>query len=105
MNGRIRIMAPVIAASVLAAACGGPTAEREVAAGPQFGSCGVPMEGTFRVGPVRSEYVTMRDGVRIALDVILPDSVPAEGVPTVLVMTRYWRATEGQAPTTMQKFW
>jgi predicted acyl esterase len=40
----------------------------------------------------------MRDGVRIAVDVILPEPVPAGGVPTILVMTRYWRATEGQKP-------
>jgi len=41
----------------------------------------------------------MRDGVRIAVDTVLPESVP-EGSrsPTVLVMTRYWRAEEGRDP-------
>jgi putative CocE/NonD family hydrolase len=41
----------------------------------------------------------MRDGVRIAVDVVLPDGVP-EGrrIPTVLNMTRYWRAEEGRDP-------
>ena len=47
----------------------------------------------------------MRDGVRIALDVVLPDG-PAEGtrVPTILTMTRYWRSGEGEGPNSLQQF-
>jgi putative CocE/NonD family hydrolase len=33
----------------------------------------------------------MRDGVRIAIDVWLPDQVPAGGLPTAMRGTRYWR--------------
>jgi uncharacterized protein len=55
--------------------------------------------GTFAVAPVRSLYVTMRDGVRIALDVLLPSPMPTDGkLPTVLIMTRYWRSTVGSEP-------
>jgi len=43
-----------------------------------------------------SVYVTMRDGVRIAIDVTLPHPLPSdETIPTILEMTRYWRAIEG----------
>jgi predicted acyl esterase len=47
----------------------------------------------------------MRDGVRIALDVILPQGLP-EGtrVPTILTMTRYWRSWEGAEPDARQRF-
>jgi putative CocE/NonD family hydrolase len=41
-----------------------------------------------------SQYVTMRDGVRIAVDVHIPSEGPAqEKFPTVLVMTPYHRAS------------
>ena len=36
--------------------------------------------------------VTMRDGVRLAVDVILPDPLRAQRVPVILVQTRYWRS-------------
>jgi len=43
----------------------------------------------------QSLYVTMRDGVRIAIDVWLPsDLEPGEKIPTVMRATRYWRALE-----------
>jgi len=47
----------------------------------------------------------MRDGARIALDVVLPEGLP-EGarVPTVLTMTRYWRSWEGDGVNMMQRF-
>ena len=42
-------------------------------------------------GPYESYYVTMRDGVRIALDIMLPPPERYDlsaGVPCVLVQTR-----------------
>jgi putative CocE/NonD family hydrolase len=71
----------------------------------QFGSCEKAVEGPYEAGPVRSLYVPMRDGVRIALDVVLPEGI-AEGtrVPTILTMTRYWRSWEGDAPNSRQRF-
>lgn len=75
------------------------------AAGYTFGDCGRSFQGSYQTGPVRSLYVSMRDGIRIALDVILPEGLP-EGatVPAVLVMTRYWRAGEGEGPNATQAF-
>ncbi|KAI9005155.1 hydrolase CocE/NonD family protein [Hyaloraphidium curvatum] len=42
---------------------------------------------------VTSLYLPMRDGVRIAVDVLLPSPLPdTEKLPTLMVMTRYWRS-------------
>ena len=42
-----------------------------------------------------SQYLTMRDGVKIAVDLYLPDGLePGQVVPTILHQTRYWRAIE-----------
>ncbi len=80
----------------------GPAQE---AVGYQFGSCGVPFEGPYEVGPVRSLYVPMRDGVGIALDVVLPQGLqPGARVPTILTMTRYWRSWEEDGPNDFQQF-
>jgi uncharacterized protein len=47
----------------------------------------------------RSLYLTMRDGVRIAIDVVLPKALPAgEKLPTIMNMTRYWRSHQGDKP-------
>lgn len=51
----------------------------------------------YKVGPLESVYVTMRDGVKIALDIVRP---AGDGAGTkrgaILVMTRYWRGIKGQ---------
>jgi putative CocE/NonD family hydrolase len=40
-------------------------------------------------------YVTMRDGVRIAIDVWLPEGIePGQKIPAIMRSTRYWRAAE-----------
>jgi putative CocE/NonD family hydrolase len=49
----------------------------------------VPTPGATR----RSLHLTMRDGVRIAVDLHLPDLTDHRRVPTCLRSTRYWRAT------------
>jgi len=43
-----------------------------------------------RVGAPRSLYVAMRDGCRLALDIYLPPDA-AERVPTILILTPYYR--------------
>ena len=65
-----------------------------------FPSCGVAPEGRYSTGPARSLYLRMRDGVQIAVDVVLPEDLP-EGrrIPAILIMTRYWRAEEGREPS------
>ena len=42
----------------------------------------------------QSQYVEMSDGTRLAVDVWLPRPRPAEGVPTILRLGRYWRDYE-----------
>ncbi len=44
-------------------------------------------------------YVPMRDGVPLAVDVLLPKNLPAgEKIPAILIYTRYWRLMELRAP-------
>lgn len=51
---------------------------------------------------IESRYLTMRDGVRVAIDVTLPADLPASGrVPTVLTGTRYWRSASGSPAAEM----
>ncbi|MEM7705322.1 MAG: CocE/NonD family hydrolase [Pseudomonadota bacterium] len=47
-----------------------------------------------------STYVTMPDGVRIAVDVWLPGLLNEEvGIPAIVEFTRYWRATAMDPPS------
>ncbi len=41
---------------------------------------------------VSRPQVAMRDGVKLAIDAILPEPTPASRVPVVLYQTRYWRS-------------
>jgi hypothetical protein len=48
---------------------------------------------------MKSLYITMRDGVKIAVDVALPKNLPSESkIPTLILQTRYWRANEFRVP-------
>ena len=48
----------------------------------------------------RSLYLTMRDGVKIAVQLVLPKDLPADAkIPAILNMTRYWRAQQGAQPS------
>jgi putative CocE/NonD family hydrolase len=60
----------------------------------------------YKDANVSSLYLTMRDGVRVAVDVVLPKDVPAGArLPCVVQFTRYRRAREGQTGAdTLQKF-
>jgi putative CocE/NonD family hydrolase len=68
---------------------------------PTFHTCR-PDDTDAASGSQTSYYVTMRDGVRIAVDVLLPARASAAPVPAVLEMTRYWRRAEGSGPTEEQ---
>lgn len=51
-----------------------------------------------------SRYLTMRDGVKIAISVYLPKPLQeGERVPTILHQTRYWRSIEYRWPLSMIK--
>lgn len=96
MFSRIRFVAALL--MVIAAACApvDPNAVSELQ----------PLGVDWRPGPAEygghardSSYLTMRDGVRIAVDVYLPKGL-AEGVkaPAILRATRYWRRWDLRAP-------
>ncbi|MFF2122243.1 CocE/NonD family hydrolase [Kitasatospora sp. NPDC058184] len=68
-----------------------------VAAAAVLGLSVAPAAAAGPSGPaephLRSRYVTMPDGVRLAVDVYLPEGTRAGAdLPTVLVTQRYWRA-------------
>jgi putative CocE/NonD family hydrolase len=48
---------------------------------------------------IYSLYLPMRDNVRLAIDVTLPDGLtPGEKIPALLIQSRYWRSMELRAP-------
>ncbi|MER9026573.1 CocE/NonD family hydrolase [Mesorhizobium sp. M0815] len=60
-----------------------------------FDRCGA-VTTRHKVGPLESTYVTMRDGVKLALDIVRPmDEDARTKRDTILVMTRYWRGISG----------
>jgi uncharacterized protein len=72
----------------------------------RFGNCATPSVSESVDVTVRSVYVPMRDGVKIAVDVALPTNLPPETkIPTLLQMTRYWRSREGDGPSKVERFW
>lgn len=53
---------------------------------------------------VQSIYLTMDDGVRIAVDVHVPIDHPSgDRFPTILEVTRYWRSRGAEAPYTLRR--
>lgn len=50
-----------------------------------------------------SQYVTMRDGTKIAVDVYLPATADRTQRPAILHQTRYWRALEYRWPINVFK--
>lgn len=57
------------------------------------------VEPQFKSVVQKSFYLTMRDGVKIAVQLVLPQDLPADKkLPAILTMTRYWRAKQGGQP-------
>lgn len=57
------------------------------------------VEPRFKAAEQRSFYLAMRDGVKIAVQLVLPKDLPAgQKIPAILNMTRYWRARQGGEP-------
>ena len=55
---------------------------------------------------LRSMYVPMRDGVRLAVDVVLPAGLTAgTRVPAIVNATPYWRGREGTSATNTGRFY
>jgi uncharacterized protein len=54
------------------------------------------IQDRFQPGAIHSYYIPMRDGVRIAVDVVVPvGGLSNQRFPTGLEMTRYWRGGQG----------
>ena len=63
------------------------------------------VEPKYKEFDQRSLYLTMRDGVKIAIDVILPKGLaPGEKIPTIMNMTRYWRAQPGKRQPSFESY-
>ncbi|MDQ3818076.1 MAG: CocE/NonD family hydrolase, partial [Acidobacteriota bacterium] len=63
------------------------------------------VEPQYKEVTVQSLYLPMRDGVRIAVDVVLPKELPQGArIPAIMIMTRYWRATEGKGINGTKRF-
>lgn len=71
------------------------------------GADSVPMFGTYlpkstkvyESHEVQSQYVAMRDGVKLAVDVLLPKGLAAgEKVPAAMYLTSFWRSVEVRWP-------
>ena len=55
---------------------------------------------------IKSFYLTMRDGVRIAVTTYLPKDLPPDvRLPTVMLATRYFRAYKGAEPGIWERRW
>jgi putative CocE/NonD family hydrolase len=94
----------ILCLAAVAVACSSPV-ERNAAPSFSLGECRDQSTVEFERATVRSLYVPMRDGVRIALDLILPENLPeGKKIPAILIMTRYWRSQEGDGPTDLQEF-
>jgi len=57
------------------------------------------VEPQYKAVVQRSFYLAMRDGVKIAVQLVLPKDLPADKkIPAIATMTRYWRAKQGGDP-------
>ncbi len=60
----------------------------------------------YKDADARSLYVTMHDGVRLALTVYLPQGLAAGArIPALMNLTRYWRGQAGQNVGGVEKFY
>ncbi len=65
----------------------------------KFGQYEGCKESEYRGFVTQSLYLAMRDGVKIAIDLVLPKALPSSSkVPTLMWQTRYWRTAETRLP-------
>ncbi len=58
-----------------------------------FGAGAPDRQPPYKKVSTQSIYLTMRDGVKLAIDISLPKELPAgEKIPALLIMARYWRS-------------
>ena len=93
-----------IAALMIFAACA-TSSEPPLAVEVELGRCTERSTTKYDDVSIRSLHIPMRNGVRIAVDLVLPDPLP-EGVklPAILTMIRYWRSFEADGANAVQRF-
>jgi len=65
-----------------------------------------PVEPLYKGAQCRSQYLTMRDGTPIAIDVMLPAGLEkGTRIPVIMIMARYWRSMELRVPDQPNKAW
>ncbi len=65
----------------------------------RFGQFSHLPEPQYQGVTARSIYLPLRDGVQLAIDVILPKGLPAAAkIPAIMVMARYWRSFDLRTP-------
>ena len=65
----------------------------------EFGKSEGLSEPLYKGFTTHSLYLTMRDGVKIAVQVVLPKNLPPTAkIPTFLLQTRYWRFDDMRFP-------
>jgi uncharacterized protein len=73
---------------------------------PPLDTCGSPRLDPIPTVVRRSVYVPMPDGVRLAVDVFLPQILTDDvRLPAIVTFTRYWRAAEGEGIGEEEQFW
>ena len=93
-----------IVALMVFAACA-PSTEPPLTVEVELGQCTDRSTTAYDDVSIRSLHIPMRDGVRIAVDLVLPDPIPEGGkLPAILTMTRYWCSFEGDGANAVQRF-
>ena len=70
-----------------------------------FGTYPADRRPAYREVVRRSVYVPIKDGVRLAVDVLLPGGLPPDSrIPAIVGWSRYWRSRAGQQPSTLDRF-
>ena len=92
-----------IVALMLLAACA-PSTEPPLPVEVELGQCTDRSATEYDDVSIRSLHIPMRDSVRIAVDLVLPDPLPEGGKLPAILMTRYWRSFEGDDASAVQRF-
>jgi putative CocE/NonD family hydrolase len=83
-------LATLLLALMLVAGCGGTAEPEKVSMPGEYSGYSEPVYTSWET---TSQYVPMRDGTKIAVDVYQPAGGPQEKLPAVLIMTPYHRAS------------
>ena len=103
MTRQISIVALMLLSACVPSTEPPPAVEVEVEV--ELGQCTDRSATEYDDVSIRSLHIPMRDDVRIAVDIVLPDPLPEGGkLPAILTMTRYWRSFEGDGASAVQRF-